>query len=50
MKQCWFADDASGARSTTEIKKWQEVLSTLGPDFEYFPNDKKLMLVYRKTT
>ena len=38
VKQCWFADDASGAGSTTEIKKWWDVLSTIGPDFGYFPN------------
>ena len=36
VKQCWFADDASGAGSITEIKKWWDVLSTLGPDFGYF--------------
>ena len=40
VKQCWFADDASGAGSITEIKKWWDVLSTLGPDFGYFPNNK----------
>ena len=30
VKQCWFADDGSGAGSTTESKKWWDVLSTLG--------------------
>ena len=45
VKQCWFADDASGAGSTAEIKKWWDVLSTLGPDFGYFPNDKKCWLI-----
>lgn len=37
---CWFADDASGAGSVTEIKKWWDTLSTIAPDFGY-PNDKK---------
>ena len=41
VKQCWFADDASGSGSITEIKTWWVVLSTLGPDFSYFPNDRK---------
>ena len=45
VKQCWFANDASGAGSTTEIKNWWDVLSTLGPDFGYFPNDKKCWII-----
>ena len=32
-KQCWFANDASGAGLATEIKRWWDRLSTLGPDF-----------------
>ena len=48
MKQCWFADDASGAGYTTEIKKRWDVLSTIGPDFEYFPNDKKCWIISKK--
>ena len=39
-KQCWFADDACGAGSILEIKKWWDALNTLGPDFGYFPNAK----------
>ena len=40
-KQCSFADDAGGTGSSTEIKRWWDTLSTLGPDFGFFPNDKK---------
>lgn len=40
-KQCWFADDASGAGTTLEIKQWWDALNSLGPDFGYFPNAKK---------
>ena len=40
-KQRWFANDAGGAGSTTEIKGWRNMLSTLGPDFGYFLNAKK---------
>lgn len=45
IKQCWFADDASGAGSITEIKKWWDTLSTIGPDFGYYPNGKKCWII-----
>ena len=38
-------DDASGAGSLTEIKTWWVALSTLGPDFGYFPSDRKCWLI-----
>ena len=41
MKQCWFADDASGTGSIIEIRTWWDALSTLSPDLGYFPNDRK---------
>ena len=41
VKQCWFADDASGAGTISEIKQWWDALNSLGPDFGYFPNAKK---------
>ena len=44
-KQCWFADDACGAGSVLEIKKWWGVLNSLGPVFGYFPNPKKCWIV-----
>ena len=44
-KQCWFADDACGAGSVLEIKKWWDVLNSLGPVFGYFPNPKKCWIV-----
>ena len=28
-----------------EIRKWWDVLSTLGPDFGYFLNDKKCWII-----
>ena len=36
VKQCWFADDA---------RTWWDALSTLGPDFGYFPNDRKCWII-----
>ena len=44
-KQCWFADDASGAGYSTGIKRWWDTLSTLCTDFGYFPNDKKRWII-----
>ena len=40
-KQCSFADDAGGIGSSTDIKRWWDTLSTLGPDFGFFPSNKK---------
>ena len=45
MKQYLFADDASGAGSITEIMTRWDKLSTLGPDFGYFPNDGKCWII-----
>ena len=45
VKQCWFADDAGGAGSIMEIRTWWDALSTLGPDFGYFPNDRKCWII-----
>ncbi|EDO48836.1 predicted protein [Nematostella vectensis] len=44
-KQCWFADDACGAGSILEIKKWWDNINTLGPSFGYFPNAKKCWII-----
>lgn len=45
IMQCWFADDASGAGSVSEIKKWWDTLSIIGPDFGYYPNAKKCWII-----
>ena len=44
-KQCWFADDASGAGIISEIKQWWDDLNSLGPDFGFFPNAKKCCII-----
>ena len=45
VKQCCFADDAGGAGSIMEIRTWWDALSTLGPDFGYFANDRKCWII-----
>ncbi len=44
-KQCWFADDASGAGTATQIKDWWDTLIEEGPDYGYYPKDEKCWLI-----
>ena len=43
IKQCSFADDASGASPVAEIKKWWNTLSAIGPDFGYYPKWQEML-------
>ena len=45
IKQFCFADDASGADPVTEIKVCWDTLNAIGPDFDYYPNDKKRWII-----
>ena len=47
VKQCWFADDASGAGRVTQIKDWWDALNTLGPNLGYFPKDEKFWIIVK---
>ena len=47
VKQCWFANDATGAGSLGELKKWWGVLNESGPSLGYFPNAKKCWLIVK---
>ena len=40
-KQCWFADDATGAGPLEEVKQWWDELREAGPPLGYYPNSKK---------
>ena len=40
-----LADDTSGAGPVAEIKRWWDTLSAIGPDFGYYPNDKKCWVI-----
>ena len=44
VKQCWFADDASGAGTATEIKRWWDTLIIQGPDQGYFRSERNVGL------
>ena len=46
-KQCWYADDTTGAGSLEDIWKWWDELLTAGPALGYYPNAKKCWLVVK---
>ena len=46
-KQCWYADDATGAGALTDIRKWWDELLAAGPALGYYPNAKKCWLVVK---
>ena len=47
VKQCWFADDASGAGFLQDIKRWWEHLNEDGPNLGYFPKAEKCWLIVK---
>ena len=46
-KQCWFADDATGAGPLEEVKQWWDELREAGLPLGYYPNSKKCWLVVK---
>ena len=46
-KQCWYADDANGAGSLEDIRKWWDELLTAAPALCYYPNARKCWLVVK---
>ena len=44
VKQCWFADDATGCGSLQNIRVWWDELTMAGPDSGYYPNAGKCWL------
>ena len=47
IKQVWYADDASCAGSCSNLRKWWDCISTLGPKYGYFPKNSKSHLVMK---
>ena len=44
-KQCWYADDATGAGALRDIRKWWDELLAAGPALGFYPNAKKCWLL-----
>ena len=47
VTQAWFADDSSAAGHLSGIFKWWNKLSEIGPQFGYFPNPSKCVLIVK---
>ena len=47
VKQVWFADDATAAGNLEALHQWWTHLSSVGPQFGYFPNAQKTHLVVK---
>ena len=46
-KQVWCADDATGAGSCSNLRKWWDRISSVGPKYGYFPKSSKSHLVVK---
>ena len=46
-KQVWYADDATGAGTCSNLKRWWDCLTSIGPKYGYFPNSPKCHLVVK---
>ena len=47
IHQVWYAYDATGAGSSSYLKKWWDCLLTIGPKYGYFPKSSKSHLVVK---
>ena len=48
VQQVWFADDATGASTCSNLKSWGNKLSSHSPAFGYHPNASKTYLVVKQ--
>ena len=48
VQQVWFADDATGASTCSNLKAWWNKFSSHGPTFGYHPNASKTYLVVKE--
>ena len=48
MKQVWYADDATGGGTLTEVRSWWDKLTLKGPRYSYHPKASKLWLLVKE--
>ena len=46
-KRVWFADDATAVGTIQALMSWWQILSLLEPDYGYFPNALKTVLIVK---
>ena len=46
-KQVWYADYSTAAGSLSDVRKWWDEISSLGPGYRYFPNGSKIYLIVK---
>ena len=46
-KQVWYNDDATGAGTCINLRKWWDFNNVLGPKYGYFPKSSKTQLVVK---
>ncbi len=44
-KQVWYADDSAAGSSLERLKRWWDRLEAIGPQYGYFPNGSKTLIV-----
>jgi len=47
VSQTWFADDATAVGSLSKLLSWWQHLSSVGPDYGYFTNAVKTVLIVK---
>jgi len=47
-RQVWFADDATGCDQATALRKWYDLLVNQGPNYGYFPQPEKCILIVKE--
>ena len=48
-KQIWYADEAAAVGRIDDLQVWWDKLNTLGPQYGYFPNPSKTLLVTKES-
>ena len=48
VRQAWYADDATGASTCSDLRRWWDELTKLGPLFGYHSNPSKTYLVVKE--
>ena len=46
-KQAWYADDSDACGKLESLANWWNMLTNVGPQFGYFPNAKKTVLIVK---